>query len=75
MNRFMCHLLIVYYFITFAGYSWKHKSMYMFYQAIATKVIKYSSVANKRAQSLSICGIKIHEVTFTLFIQMEAGLK
>ena len=49
--------------------------VYMLYQAIVTKAIKYSSVANKGAQSLSICGIKIHEFTFTLFIQIEAGLE
>ena len=49
--------------------------VYMLYQAIETKVIQYSSVANKGAQSLSICWIKIHEFTFTLFIQIEAGLE
>ena len=44
----------------------------MLYQATAKKVIKYSSVANKHTQSLFICGI---EFTFTVFIQIEAGLK
>ena len=38
----------------------------------AIKVIKYSSVADKRAQSLFICGI---EFTFTVFIQIEVRLK
>ena len=36
----------------------------MLYQVITTKVIKYSSVANKSAPHLLIFGIEIHEFTF-----------